>query len=232
MAVERRLTEIAGPVGGKLHTARSRNDQVATDVAMFVRDAAPRARGRASSALMAALVDAAERHLDWPLPGYTHLQRAQPVYLAHHLLAYVWMLERDRERFALRRRAGGAAAARRRRAGRRELRHRPAAWSPRELGFAGVAPNSIDAVSNRDFVLDYLAAARDLRDAPLAPGRRARAVVERGVRLRASSRRLDVAARRSCPRRRTPTPPSCCAPRRRGSSATWPPCTASCTRSR
>ena len=103
MAVERRVTEIAGPVGGKLHTARSRNDQVATDVALFTRDAAGHAT-RAIDALAAALVEAAEAHLDWPLPGYTHLQRAQPVYLSHHLLAYVWMLLRDRERFVLRRR--------------------------------------------------------------------------------------------------------------------------------
>ncbi|HSS59257.1 MAG TPA: lyase family protein, partial [Solirubrobacteraceae bacterium] len=97
MAVERRLTELAGPVGGRLHTARSRNDQVATDVALFTREAALAGAG-AVTRLMAALVDAAERHLDWALPGYTHLQRAQPVYLSHHLLAYVWMLERDRAR--------------------------------------------------------------------------------------------------------------------------------------
>jgi argininosuccinate lyase len=98
MAIERRLTELAGPVGGKLHTARSRNDQVATDVVLFTRDAAGHAT-RAIDALVAALLDAAEAHLDWALPGYTHLQRAQPVYLSHHLLAYVWMLQRDRERF-------------------------------------------------------------------------------------------------------------------------------------
>src|SRR3954466_6335896 len=83
MAIERRVTEVAGPVGGKLHTARSRNDQVATDVAMFVRAAAADAEVRIKL-LGKALVDAAERHLDWPLPGYTHLQRAQPVYLSHH----------------------------------------------------------------------------------------------------------------------------------------------------
>jgi len=98
MAIERRVTEITGPAGGKLHTARSRNDQVATDVALFTRDAAGHAT-RTIDALAAALVQAAEAHLDWPLPGYTHLQRAQPVYLSHHLLAYVWMLLRDRERF-------------------------------------------------------------------------------------------------------------------------------------
>jgi argininosuccinate lyase len=91
MAIERRLTEIAGPVGGKLHTARSRNDQVATDVAMYVRDHARVARDGVR-ALQSVLVDQAERHADWPMPGYTHLQRAQPVYLGHHLLAYFCML--------------------------------------------------------------------------------------------------------------------------------------------
>jgi argininosuccinate lyase len=157
MAVERRLTEIAGPVGGRLHTARSRNDQVATDVALFTRHAA-HAAGVGIRELMVALVEAAERHLDWPLPGYTHLQRAQPVYLAHHLLAYVWMLERDRARFAftvlqtgaLPLGAGALAGV------NFDVDRRAVAA---ELGFERVAPNSIDAVSNRDFVLDYLAAA-------------------------------------------------------------------------
>ena len=99
MAIERRLTEIVGPVGGKLHTARSRNDQVATDVAMFVREARSRRGRRGSMRLPRTIADQAEAHLDWPMPGYTHLQRAQPVYLSHHLLAYFWMLMRDRERF-------------------------------------------------------------------------------------------------------------------------------------
>src|SRR3954463_8343860 len=98
MAVERRLTEVVGPVGGKLHTARSRNDQVATDVALFTREAAEDAV-TAIRALQAAIVEVAEAHADWAMPGYTHLQRAQPVYLSHHLLAYFWMLARDRGRF-------------------------------------------------------------------------------------------------------------------------------------
>jgi argininosuccinate lyase len=157
MAVERRVTELTGPAGGRLHTARSRNDQVATDVALFTREAAL-AGAEAVTALMAALIDAAERHLDWPLPGYTHLQRAQPVYLGHHLLAYVWMLERDRARlrFAAEQTAVlplGAGAL----AGVNFDTDRGAVAA--ELGFARVAPNSIDAVSNRDFVLDYLGAA-------------------------------------------------------------------------
>src|SRR3989440_9653218 len=87
MAIERRVTELAGPVGGKLHTARSRNDQVATDMTMFVRAHALGTDDRVT-AVMSTLVDQAEAHLDWPIPGYTHLQRAQPVYLSHHLLAY------------------------------------------------------------------------------------------------------------------------------------------------
>ena len=80
MAIERRLTELVGPLGGKLHTGRSRNDQVATDVALYVRDHAGLA-GRLAVRLMARLHELAERHADWPMPGYTHLQRAQPVYL-------------------------------------------------------------------------------------------------------------------------------------------------------
>ena len=104
------------------------------------------------------LIGLAERHLDWPLPGYTHLQRAQPVYLSHHLLAYVWMLVRDRERFesviaATGKLPLGAGAL----AGVNFDTDRGAVAE--QLGFAGVAENSIDAVSNRDFVLDYLAAA-------------------------------------------------------------------------
>ena len=157
MAIERRLTEIAGPVGGKLHTARSRNDQVATDMAMFTRAHALGTVERLQS-LQSALVQLADRHLDWPMPGYTHLQRAQPVYLAHHLLAYFWMFRRDARRFEVVLGSTselplGAGAL----AGVNFETDR--ALVARELGFSGVAPNSIDAVSNRDFVLDYLAAA-------------------------------------------------------------------------
>ncbi|MGO9822767.1 MAG: argininosuccinate lyase [Solirubrobacteraceae bacterium] len=157
MAIERRLIEIVGPVGGKLHTARSRNDQVATDMALFVRAHAHEAIERIQR-LGRTLIGLAERHLDWPLPGYTHLQRAQPVYLSHHLLAYVWMLARDRERFeavitATGKLPLGAGAL----AGVTFDTDRGSVAA--QLGFSGVAENSIDAVSNRDFVLDYLAAA-------------------------------------------------------------------------
>jgi argininosuccinate lyase len=158
MAIERRVTELAGPVGGKLHTARSRNDQVATDVALFVRAHAG-AAARAAGELMRVLCDAAEAHLDWAMPGYTHLQRAQPVYLSHHLLAYVWMLARDRDRLEAAERAAGAALP----LGAGALAGVTFDTDRRlvadALGFAGVAENSIDAVSNRDFALDFLAAA-------------------------------------------------------------------------
>src|SRR5438270_12495420 len=149
MAIERRVTEIAGRAGGKLHTARSRNDQVATDVIMFVREHASQALVEVGD-LMLALLDVAERHIDWPMPGYTHLQRAQPVYLGHHLLAYFWMLRRDRSRMAFAAREAdrlplGSGAL----AGVNFDSDR--ALLARELGFAEVTPNSIDAVSGRDF---------------------------------------------------------------------------------
>jgi argininosuccinate lyase len=157
MAIERRVTELAGRVGGKLHTARSRNDQVATDVAMFTRAHAGEALAGIQR-LAATLLEVAGRHLDWPMPAYTHLQRAQPVYLGHHLLAYVWMLLRDRRRFELVLEAAdalplGAGAL----AGVNFDTDR--GMLADALGFGSVAANSIDAVSNRDFVLDYLAAA-------------------------------------------------------------------------
>jgi argininosuccinate lyase len=157
MAIERRLTEVTGPVGGRVHTARSRNDQVVTDLAMYTRERAAGA-GAAIAETMRALLARAEEHADWVMPGYTHLQRAQPVYLGHHLLAYFWMFARDRRRFAFaEREAGrlplgaGALAGVNFETDRRQLAV--------ELGFSEVVPNSIDAVSGRDFVLDYLAAA-------------------------------------------------------------------------
>lgn len=157
MAIERRLTEIVGPLGGKIHTARSRNDQVATDLALYVRERAERA-AELVRALMRRLYGLAGRHADWPMPGYTHLQRAQPVYLGHHLLAYFWMLRRDRERFERARAAAGELPL-----GSGALAG--VGWEldreavAEELGFDSVSPNSIDAVSNRDFAFDYLTAA-------------------------------------------------------------------------
>jgi argininosuccinate lyase len=157
MAIERLLGEEIGPLAGKLHTGRSRNDQVATDVAMVVQAHSLRAIELCGAA-MERLLALAEAHKDWPMPGYTHLQRAQPVYLGHHLLAYFWMLARDvlRFQFALDS-AGvmplGSGAL----AGVNWEIDRDAVAA--DLGFDHVSRNSIDGASNRDFVLDYLAAA-------------------------------------------------------------------------
>ena len=157
MNIEARLGELLGPVAGRLHTGRSRNDQVATDLLLFLREAGFAAR-RGILDLARVLVERAAEHLDTVLPGYTHLQRAQPVRLAHHWLAYVEMLERDAGRFA------DAAA----RIGRAPLGSGALAGSTlpldREataeaLGFEGPARNSLDAVSSRDGALEFLAAA-------------------------------------------------------------------------
>ncbi|HEX8690110.1 MAG TPA: argininosuccinate lyase [Solirubrobacterales bacterium] len=157
MAIERLLGEEIGPLAGKLHTGRSRNDQVATDVAMVVQAHSLRAIELAG-ATMARLLELAERHRDWPMPGYTHLQRAQPVYLGHHLLAYFWMLARDvlRFQFALDSASvmplgSGALAGVNWDIDRRAVAD--------DLGFEHVSHNSIDGASNRDFILDYLSAA-------------------------------------------------------------------------
>ena len=192
-------------------------------MAMFTRDARAAARRGARRRCRRALVDAAEAHLDWPLPGYTHLQRAQPVYLGHHLLAYFWML----------------AA-------------RPRALRVRALGPTAALPLGAGALAGVNFATDRRLVAARARASPASRRTRstpsptatsssttcaaaatcathlsrlgAEIVLwsSAGVRLRRAARRLGAAARRSCRRRRTPTRPSCCAPRRRGSSATWP----------
>ena len=154
--VERRLTELIGPAAGRLHTARSRNDQVALDMHLFVKEACQTV-ATAVRGLQRALCDQAERYPDLIMPGYTHLQHAQPVLFAHHLLAYFFMLERDVERLAdARRRADvsplGAAAL----AGTAHPVD-PAAVAA-ELDLGGIYPNSMDAVSDRDFVLETMAA--------------------------------------------------------------------------
>lgn len=157
MTVEARLTEIVGPVAGRLHTARSRNDQVATDFRMWVRTANRRAIA-GIEAVLAALVARAEEHAGTIMPGFTHLQTAQPVTLGHHLLAYFEMLMRDRSRFAdaLARMdecpLGSAALAGTGFDLDRDM-------TAKALGFAQPTRNSLDAVSDRDFALDYLTAA-------------------------------------------------------------------------
>jgi argininosuccinate lyase len=153
-AVERRLTEIVGPLAGKLHSGRSRNDQVATDFRLWIMDACDRL-GQATNDLCRAMLENAERDLTTPMPGYTHLQHAQVVTWGHWLLSHFWPLIRDRERL--------------------ENTHASAAVLPlgsgalagtsfpidraalaKDLGFASISENSIDAVSDRDFALDFL----------------------------------------------------------------------------
>jgi argininosuccinate lyase len=154
MSIERALTELIGEAGGRLHTARSRNDQVATDTRLYAKEQAA-ALAKQLLELRATLVQLASDNATVIMPGYTHLQKAQPVLLAHHLLAYYWMFARDFERMLAARAAAdasplGAAAL----AGTSHPidRHQTA----EALGFARVIPNSLDAVSDRDFLLDLV----------------------------------------------------------------------------
>lgn len=156
-AVERRLGELVGSAAGKLHTGRSRNDQVATDTRLYVLDAIRRTR-RAIHHVQGALVERSEQHLEVLMPGYTHMQRAQPVLFSHWLMAYFWMLERDQARLenAVERTAvlplGAGALAGNALGIDREL-------LARALGFGTVSLNSMDAVSDRDFIAEFLFAA-------------------------------------------------------------------------
>ena len=157
MTVESRLTQLIGPVAGRLHTARSRNDQVATDFKLWVREAIEQIDA-GLAAVQAALVERAEQHAGDIMPGFTHLQTAQPVTLGHHLMAYYEMLRRDRMRFAAAKERLdecplGAAAL----AGTGFDLDREA--TARALGFARPTANSLDTVSDRDFAMDYLHAA-------------------------------------------------------------------------
>ena len=155
MAVEKRLSELIGSdLGGRLHTARSRNDQVALDFRLYVLKSGV-AIAEKTRELVAALRDIASEHADTLMPGYTHLQHAQPVSLAYHLLAYAFMFRRDYERFASSRERnnlcplGSAALAGTPHPINREL-------VAHQLGFAGVTPNAMDSVSDRDFALEIL----------------------------------------------------------------------------
>jgi argininosuccinate lyase len=154
MNIEATLTKRIGPAGAKLHTARSRNDQVATDVRLYCRDAIDSLLGL-TTALQRALVECAERGGEAVMPGYTHLQRGQPVLFAHHLLAYVEMFSRDASRLADTRKRlnvmplGSGALA-----GSTIILDRE--FVARELGFDSVTQNSMDAVSDRDFVAELL----------------------------------------------------------------------------
>jgi argininosuccinate lyase len=156
-AVEMMLRERVGPVAGKLHTARSRNDQVATDVRLWFRGAVGELRSDLKQ-LRALLVEKAEMHLDVVLPGRTHHQHAQPVLLSHHLLAYFWMLTRDDDRFADAVRRADALPL-----GAGALAGTPfpidREFVRQELGFAELCENSMDAVADRDFAVEFCAAA-------------------------------------------------------------------------
>jgi argininosuccinate lyase len=152
--IEKMLIDEIGPVGGKLHTGRSRNDQVATDMHLYLRKRVNEIIELIKE-LQAVLVEKAEEHVETLIPGYTHLQRAQPVSFGHHLMAYFWMLERDRERFTeslkrINKSPLGAGAL----AGTTFPidRHLTAEL----LGFASIYENSLDAVSDRDFIIEFL----------------------------------------------------------------------------
>ncbi len=153
-AVERRLTEIVGSVGGKLHTGRSRNDQSATDFRLWVKRASKHIAAEIA-ALGHAMINHAEKHIETPMPGYTHLQHAQPVTWGHWLLGHFWPLVRDLERFkAVHNQADemvlGSAAF----AGTAFPVDREAL--AKDLGFSRITQNSLDGVSNRDYVADFL----------------------------------------------------------------------------
>jgi len=152
--LESKLTEMIGPVGGKLHTGRSRNDQVATDMHLYLSKQVKDIIGLVVE-LQHALLEKAEQHIETIMPGYTHLQRAQPISFAHHLMAYFWMFERDKQRLteSLKRinvSPLGAGAL----AGTTFPIDR--AYSAELLGFDGIYENSMDAVSDRDFILEFL----------------------------------------------------------------------------
>ncbi len=156
MNIESRLIEKIGPVGGKLHTARSRNDQVALDIRMYLRDEISAIHDLLRS-LQKVIVETADRNQDVILPGYTHLQRAQPVLFGHHLLAYYEMFERDRGRLedCFRRTnvlplGAGALAG--------TVLPIDRAYVAKQLGFSGLCENSMDAVSDRDFAIEFVSA--------------------------------------------------------------------------
>jgi len=153
-AIERRLGEVAGPVAGKLHTGRSRNDQVTTDLRLYVLEEMTRLR-QAITALQESIAKKAEGHLEIIMPGYTHLQPAQPILFSHWLMAFFWKFQRDRERLdelAQRTRicplGAGAVAGNPFGIDRRGL--------AAELGFNAISENSLDAVEDRDYVVEFL----------------------------------------------------------------------------
>jgi argininosuccinate lyase len=157
MNVESRLFDLIGDVAGRLHTARSRNDQVSTDTRLYMKQACVDTIG-ALRTLQGALVTVAQANLTTVVPGYTHLQRAQPVLLAHHILAYFEMFDRDAKRFAAAHASADVLTL-----GNGAMAGVPypidREFVAKELGFSGVTANSMDGVSDRDFALEYLSAA-------------------------------------------------------------------------
>jgi argininosuccinate lyase len=153
-AVERRLTELIGADGGKLHTGRSRNDQVATDFRLWVMDAIGE-MDELLTAFQAALVEVAEQYIETVMPGYTHMQPAQPITVGHWLMSFFWMIVRDRERLADARKRAAVSPL-----GSGALAGTPFAvdrdFLAKELGFDAVTQNSLDGVSDRDFVVETL----------------------------------------------------------------------------
>ncbi len=189
-AVERRLTELIGPAGGKLHTGRSRNDQVATDFRLWTLDALREMDARLGE-LQSALVDMAANHTETLMPGYTHMQPAQPVTAAQWLMSYFWMLARDRDRLrdCARRTAvsplgSGALAGTPFSVDREAL--------AADLGFASASQNSLDAVSDRDFAAEALFV---LALAGVHLSRWARTWFGSAIRPSASSRWMTATAR-------------------------------------
>jgi argininosuccinate lyase len=154
-AVERRLGELVGPVAGKLHTGRSRNDQVATDLRLHLLEEIRALRGALTS-LQQAIIETSEAHLDVLMPGYTHMQQAQPLLFSHWLMSFFWKLQRDQERLD-----GVAQRTRICPLGAGALAGNPFGIDRQalaiDLGFAGVSENSVDAVSDRDYVIEFLA---------------------------------------------------------------------------
>ena len=222
MAIERRLTELVAGSAAAAHGALAQRPGChrCGDVRSCTR---PDAAIDAIKELQAQLLKTAEEHLDWPMPGYTHLQRAQPVYLSHHLLAYFWMLERDRARSRLSMRQPACSLGSGALAGVNFETDRE--FVAKELGFDSVSPNSIDAVSNRDFVLDYLSAATCATHLSwLEPGDRA-VDIDRGFGFLRANRfvvqRLVADAAEEEPRRRRAVARQGAADRRPSRRSPW-----------
>jgi len=224
MNIEARLAELIGPAAGRLHTARSRNDQVAVDFRLWVKDELLRT-AQALKGLIAAFLERAEEHAATVMPGFTHLQTAQPVTFGHHCMAYVEMFARDlsRVRDALERMdespLGAAALAG---TGFPIDRHMTAS----ALGFREPTRNSLDSVSDRDYALEFLSIAAICAT---HLSRLAEEIVIWSTRSSASCGcpTPSPPAPPSCRRRRTPTRPNWCGPRPAASTAIWSACSPS-----